>query len=57
MTHFTQEDAERIRSDFALVTGVYSAGLVARREEGGGRHHDTQQDEAKKNQHTKKMTA
>lgn len=29
MTHFTQEDAERIRSDFALVTGVYSAGLVA----------------------------
>lgn len=29
MTLFTQEDAERIRSDFALVTSTYSAGLVA----------------------------
>lgn len=29
MTHFTQQDAERIRSDFALVTSAYSAGRVA----------------------------
>lgn len=29
MTHFTQEDAERIRSDFALVTSACSAGRVA----------------------------
>lgn len=29
MTLFTQEDAVRVRSDFALVTSAYSAGLVA----------------------------